>query len=234
MAQCGVASRRKCEEMIQDGTVTVNGKTVVELGTVIDDKKDTVLCGGKPITGSAKKYYILNKPSRCITSNSDPQGRKTIFDIIKSEDRLFAVGRLDYDSEGLLIVTNDGSFANRISHPRYQVSKTYEVLTRERPKKDQLAMLEGGMYVEGEKTSKARVKVKGNRNGRTVSAITICEGRKRQVRRMYASAGLTVVSLKRTHIGAFSDTSLKPGSYRKLKKKERELIISGGTKNENV
>jgi len=228
MAACGVASRRKCEEIIRGGNVTVNGNTVSEIGTKIDDASDTVCLDGKRLTRSPEIYYVLNKPAGYITTNSDERDRKTVFDLVRDETRLFAVGRLDRDSEGLLILTNDGSFAQKVSHPRNRIPKTYEVVTGEPLDRRRTGMLEKGMYIDGYRTSPAKVRVCGTRGRDTVSRITLCEGRKRQVRKMYASMGLTVKKLTRIRIGGFSDQTLKQGSYRKLTQEEIDYILQGG------
>ena len=228
MASCGVASRRKCEGIIEAGKVTVNGSAVTEPGTKIDTASDTVYVDGKKLSLPSRKYYILNKPTGYVTSNSDEYGRKTVFNIVKNSTRLFAVGRLDRDSEGLLILTNDGSFAQQISHPRNGISKTYEVITKEKPNKDRIRSLERGMYIDGYRTAPAEVHMAGRRNGGTVTRITLCEGRKRQVRKMFAAAGLSVKRLKRISIGNFSDQNLRSGAYRKLKHHELKLILQRG------
>ena len=227
MAACGVASRRKCEEIIAQGAVTVNGDIVTEAGTKIDDNSDEVRVRGKQLILSHKKYYIMNKPSGYVTTNADEFGRNTVFDLIRDKDRIFAVGRLDRDSAGLLILTNDGEFAQKISHPKNQIPKTYEVVTKEKPDKQQIKMLEKGMYIDGYRTSRAKVRLGSGRNGNAVSRITLYEGKNRQVRKMYASVGLSVKRLTRIEIGNFSDRSLKAGAYRKLKKKEIELMLQG-------
>jgi 23S rRNA pseudouridine2605 synthase len=229
MASCGVASRRKCEGIIKAGNVSVNGSAVTEPGTKIDTGSDTVHVNGNKISQPSKKYYILNKPAGYVTSNSDEYGRKTVFDIVTDNGRLFAVGRLDRDSEGLLILTNDGSFAQQVSHPRNGVSKTYEVFTKEKPDKDRIRSLEQGMYIDGYRTAPAEVHIAGRYNGSTVTRITLCEGRKRQVRKMFAAAGLSVKRLKRIRIGNFSDQKLRSGAYRKLKENEIKLILQGGS-----
>ena len=230
MAECGVASRRKCEAIIERGDVTVNGNKVTEVGTKIDDTSDAVSVYGKQLALASKKYYIMNKPAGLVTTNSDELGRQTVFDLIGDKKRLFAVGRLDRDSAGLLILTNDGAFAQEVSHPRNRIPKTYEVLTKEKPEPRQIHMLEKGMYIDGYRTSPAKTSLEGIRNGNTVTRITLCEGRKRQVRKMYASAGLSIKRLRRIRIGGFSDSSLKIGAYRKLKRNEIDLILQGGEK----
>jgi pseudouridine synthase len=228
MAACGVASRRKCEEIIGQGVVTVNGSVVTEVGTKIDEDSDQVCVHGKKLTLSPKKYYIMNKPAGYVTTNADEFGRKTVFDFLKDQDRIFAVGRLDRDSAGLLILTNDGEFSQEVSHPKNRIPKTYEVFTKGKPNQEQISMLAKGIYIDGYRTSRAKVRLAGMRNGNAVSRITLCEGKNRQVRKMYASVGLPVKRLTRIGIGGFSDRSLKPGAYRRLKKKEIALILQGG------
>ena len=227
MAECGVASRRKCEEIIEEGAVTVNGAVVTEKGTKIDEDSDQVRVHGNKLKLSPKKYYIMNKPAGYVTTNEDEFGRKTVFDLLKDKDRMFAVGRLDRDSAGLIILTNDGEFSQEISHPTNRIPKTYEVVTKQKPDQEQIRMMEKGMYIDGYRTSRAHVRLAGMRNGKAVSLITLCEGKNRQVRKMYASAGLSVKKLARIEIGRFSDKSLRSGAYRKLKKKEIELMMQG-------
>ncbi len=225
MAECGVASRRKCEEFIRMGRVRVNGQTVTRLGTKVDEEKDEVVFNGEKLNAPSRKYYIVNKPSGYITSNSDPGGRKVIFDLVPDNNRLFAVGRLDRDTEGLIVLTNDGEFANNVAHPRNSITKTYEVTTLEFPDERQISLLKKGMLIDGYRTSPAKVKILREVRGKTVTMITICEGRNRQIRKMFDAAGLSVVNLRRTAIGGFRDTKLKPGRSRELSGTELDLIL---------
>jgi 23S rRNA pseudouridine2605 synthase len=228
MASCGVASRRKCEQIIAAGEVTVNGTVVTVPGTKVDDEKDEVTCRGEKLAAKKKVYLIVNKPAGYLTTSSDPHGRKTVFDLVDTADRLFAVGRLDKDTEGLIILTNDGDTANRIAHPRNEVPKTYEVHTAQLPSKLQLNKLAGGMIIDGYRTRKAVVSVLRPDKRESVTRITICEGRNRQIRKMFSAVGLDVRKLKRTAIGRLTGKGLAPGKSRPLSAAELDLVLDGG------
>jgi len=233
MAACGAGSRRRCEEYILQGGVTVNGRVVRELGITIDEENDDVRFRGRRLVLPPRKYYVLNKPRGYVTTARDEYGRPTVFDLVKEKERLFAVGRLDRDSEGLLLLTNDGAFAERVSHPRYGVPKTYEVTVRGRVSRALAARFTEGIFVRGERTAAREASVVSASSGRSVIRIVLCEGKKRQVRRMCAAVGLDVVRLKRIGIGMFSDARLRPGEYRALDGEDRERILAGGNRHEH-
>ncbi|GAB2718512.1 pseudouridine synthase [Paenibacillus thermoaerophilus] len=223
LAQAGVASRRKCEEYILAGRVKVNGLTVNTLGTKVDPNKDEIRVDDKPIRSQDKVYLMLYKPKGYISSVTDPRGRRTVMDLVKSVGvRVYPVGRLDYDSEGLLIMTNDGEFANALTHPRHHVPKTYLATVKGVPHGSQLEKLAAGIELEDGVTAPAEVEYQDvdlDAN-ESVIRITIYEGRNRQVRRMFEAIGCTVVRLKRIAIGPLQLGGLSRGKHRPLTPQE--------------
>ncbi|MBD2846804.1 rRNA pseudouridine synthase [Paenibacillus sp. IB182496] len=236
MAQAGVASRRKCEALIQAGKVQVNGETVTELGFKADPKDD-ITVGGKPIKHERKLYLMLNKPKGVITSASDPQGRKIVADYLKGiKERVYPVGRLDYDTEGLLLLTNDGEFANLLTHPSHHVPRTYLATVRGVPHGSKLEKLAAGIKLEDGMTAPAEVEyhdVSPDDKHATI-AITIHEGRNRQVRRMFEAIGHPVSRLKRVRIGDLGLANLQRGKFRHLTPQEIKALQSSGSKPHNV
>lgn len=228
LARAGVASRRGAEELIRAGRVTVNGK-VAQLGQKADPESDAVKLDNKRLQFPEPEiYFLLNKPEGHITTRSDPEGRPTVFDLVPASlrKRLIAVGRLDYDTEGLLILTDDGQFANRVAHPRYGCTKTYEVKVKGRPGDDRLDRLRRGMTIDGYRTAPARVVALKRRLGGRQSEsnswweIEIQEGRTRQIREMFARIGFPVQRLRRVAIGGVRDPRLPKGSFRELTRSE--------------
>ena len=227
LAQCGAASRRKCEELIAQGRVRVNGAVITQMGVQVEPG-DTVTLDGKPMLPEERKYYILyHKPMGEICTASDPQGRATVLDLFRDiPARLFPVGRLDYDSEGLLLLTNDGALAQRMLHPAREVDKTY--LTRVAGDVPVAAVrsLRSGVMLDGRMTSPAGVQVIRRTGVETVLLVTIHEGRNRQVRRMFEAVGFQVVLLRRVRFGPLELGGLKRGQWRELTPAEVEQICS--------
>lgn len=223
MARAGVASRRHCEEMIVAGLVKVNGRVVTELGTKVDPARDKIQVAGRslPAVKEQKYYLIMYKPRGYVTTMRDEKGRKKVSDLVKDvKARVYPVGRLDYDSEGLLLMTNDGDLTYGLTHPRHMIPRTYLVRVAGFPGADRLLQLEKGVALADGVTSKATVKVVGEKEGNALLEITIYEGRNRQVRRMFDYVGHPVLRLKRIRFGNLSLEGLKPGEYRHLKQEE--------------
>lgn len=220
LAESGVASRRGADELIKNGVVKINGK-IASLGDEVDfDALVTV--EGKPVSKVKNyDYYIMNKPKGYICSVKDDKGRKTVMDLLPpSKRRLFPVGRLDYDSEGLLILTNDGELTFRLTHPKNEIPKTYLVKTEKQVTDSDLAKLRAGVYIDGVKTQKCNIKlIETSKNGSKLH-ITITEGKNRQVRKMFETVGNEVVFLKRIKIGDLTISGLDRGEVRALTKNE--------------
>ena len=233
MASCGVASRRKCEELILQGLVKVNGTVITELGFKVNPEKDVVLYKDVNIKKEEeKKYILLNKPEGYITSVKDERGRKTILDIVKVKERIYPIGRLDYDTSGLLILTNDGDIYNKIIHPRVQVDKTYIALCKGVFSEEEIEKFKSGIDIGGYITADANLKVlQVKRDSRTgvknsFVEITIHEGKNRQIRKMCSALNHDVITLKRIKLGEITLGDLKKGDYRDLTKKELDYINS--------
>lgn len=221
LAQCSVASRRAAEHLIETGEVKVNGK-IAKLGDKVNPKKDVVTINDKKIKLCDKKYYImLNKPRGFVTTMKDEKNRKCVADLVKDLPvKLYPVGRLDKDSEGLLLMTNDGDFANDISHPKSHISKTYRVTVKPGITEDQMTKMLIGMEIDGRISRPASVQVVSQREDRDVIEIVLTEGRNRQIRKMCESLGLEVAKLKRIKIGQLKLGMLKIGDWRELSKDE--------------
>jgi pseudouridine synthase len=232
LAGCGIASRRAAERLISAGRVRVNGEIVAELGTRVEPGVDRVEVDGGLVTPPpAKVYLAVNKPPGFVTTTSDPRGRATVLDLVPSLGRLFPAGRLDADSEGLLLLTNDGELANRVMHPRYGCEKEYRALVRGTPTLQALEQLRNGIDLEEGRTAPARVAADGPaEGGRHWLRVTLREGRKRQVRRMLAAVGLPVERLQRVRIGPLQLGNLPPGRSRPLGRSEVAALraASGG------
>ncbi|RUM41413.1 MAG: pseudouridine synthase [Desulfocapsa sp.] len=228
MAHAGVASRRKCEKIIESRRVQVDGKTVTAMGVKITPGKERVTVDGKDIGAAERHIYILlNKPKGYVTTVADPQGRPIVTSFLQNvKERVFPVGRLDLDTEGALLLTNDGELTQAILHPSNEVYKTYEALVKGVPKSAALQSLEVGIMVENRKTAPAKVVFKEKNQQNSVVQITIHEGRKRQVKKMFQAIGHPVISLKRLAYGDLGLGKLTPGKYRFLTKKELNLIFS--------
>ncbi|MBZ2040230.1 pseudouridine synthase family protein [Streptococcus sanguinis] len=222
IAHAGIASRRKAEELIRQGKVSINGQVVRELATNVKSG-DRVEVEGQPIYNEEKVYYLLNKPRGVISSVSDDKGRKTVVELLPQvKERIYPVGRLDWDTSGILILTNDGDFTDEMIHPRNEIDKVYVARVKGLANKEVLRPLTRGIEIEGRKTKPAVyeiIKVDQAKN-RSVVQLTIHEGRNHQVKKMFQAVGLQVDKLSRTRFGHLDLTGLKPGEYRKLNKKE--------------
>lgn len=226
IAQAGIASRRKAETLITDGRVEINGKIVKELGTKVN-RSDEVKVNGVPLTKENLVYVMMYKPRGVITSVSDDKKRKTVIDLVKEiPERIYPVGRLDYDTSGLLLLTNDGELDNRLTHPKYEVEKTYIAKVKGELKNEDLKALRTGVVVDKKKTAPAKAKViKFNRdNSTSILSLTIHEGRNHQVKNMLAAIGHPVIKLSRESYGFLNLKGLTPGESRMLKPHEVEQL----------
>jgi 23S rRNA pseudouridine2605 synthase len=220
LARAGIGSRRACEELIADGRVTVNGD-VATLGARVDPEHDEIEVDGSLVpVAEGLVHYLLNKPAGVVTTLADPEGRPTVADLVPPSPRVFPVGRLDADTEGLLVVTNDGPLAHRLTHPSFGIEKEYVALVAGDPRPADLRALRKGVALDDGMTAPARVAVVGPSTLR----ITIHEGRNRQVRRMCDAVGLPVLRLVRTRIGPVTDRRLRPGAWRPLTPREVQLL----------
>jgi len=237
MSRHGLASRRACEEIIASGKVKVNGKIVTTPGTSVDPNRDRVEVDGRRLGNEEQKVYILlNKPRGYLSTVKDPGGRKIVTDLLKDiKERIYPVGRLDYDSEGLLLLTNDGDLAYRLTHPGHSVPKTYKVRIKGIPFKKTLETLEGGVMLEDGITAPATINLIDQYEGNALLEVTISEGRNRQIRRMFDAVGHEVLRLKRTRVGSLSLGDLKSGQYRQLQDDEvNALYKKYGLKREKI
>ena len=218
IANAGITSRRSAEKLIDSGKVSLNGKVITNLGVKADPSKDKIRINGKLLSHSEPKLYILlNKPSGYITSLKDPEGRPTVMDLLKKiRQRVYPVGRLDYDTEGLLIITNDGRFANTLMHPRYKVLKTYLVKIKGQISEKSMKHLTEGVHINGRKAAPIAIKKKGLREKNSWIEITLQEGRNRQIKRMLEILGYRVIKLKRTSYGSLNLKGVPLGAYRFL------------------
>ena len=216
LAAAGIDSRRNCEELIVAGVVRVNRKVVDELPAFVDPDKDVITVHGKRIQAAQKVYFLLNKPKGVICTNRDPQGRKKAIDLVRTPARIFCAGRLDVDTTGIIILSNDSELANKLSHPRYGLAKTYVVGIKGQIAGDQIDKLKKGIWLAEGKTGKASAKILKRGHKESLIEVTIRQGLNRQIRRMLAKVGLPVKSLKRTKIGKLTSRGLGVGKFRKL------------------
>lgn len=222
LATAGIASRRKCEELIKNGEIKVNGQVVLNLATTIDEKKDKVeYKGGVLSLPSSFIYLKMNKPKGYASTSSDEKGRKTIFDLVEDKSvRLFNVGRLDYDTEGLILLTNDGDFANRVIHPSFEIEKEYVVTVEGKMQESEFAVLRKGAVVNGERMPEAKVKPISFDGKFTKLSVVITEGQNHQVRRMFEAIGRNIRLLKRVRIGQVRLGNLYRGKTKPLTEEE--------------
>ena len=228
ISQAGLASRRAAEKLIAEGRVSVNGETVHEMGTKADPARDDIRVDGRRVKAAERpRYILLYKPTGYVTTRSDPQRRPTVVDLLGGvREYVYPVGRLDYDTEGLLLLTNDGELAARLTHPRHGVERTYEARVAGMPDEAAVERLRRGIPLDGKRTLPAEVSVlnkrQADRDG--ILSITIREGRNRQVRRMLEAVGHPVKKLARVGIGPLSDRGLKPGTWRELTAQELRVL----------
>lgn len=237
LSRHGIASRRDAEQMILSGRVSVNGRQVKELGTKADPDCDRIAVDGKLLQTQAPEfvYLLLNKPTGVVCTCDDPQGRRTVLDLLPAQYRhVYPVGRLDYNSSGALILTNDGEFANYLMHPRHHVAKTYEVWVKDIPSQQTLQQWQQGIILEGKRTLPAKVSIQqiaentapqSRQNPRTKLQIVLSEGRNRQIRKVAELLGHPVLALHRSAIASISLASLRVGAYRLLNKQEIQSLI---------
>ena len=228
LAECGLASRRNCETLVTDGRVKINGKKVTNLATEVNEETDLVSVDDKPVKPIGKHLYILlNKPKGYVCTTSDEHGRKTVMDFFAGKyegKRLFPVGRLDYDTEGMLLLTTDGDLSNRLMHPRNEITKTYVAKIEGEISEEELNKLREGVVLDGVKTKKSKVKLLGYDGKISRIEVVISEGRNRQVRRMFESINRDVVFLKRVAIGEIKLGGLYRGNFRELKPNEIDYL----------
>ncbi len=227
ISNSGYTSRRKAEELILKGLVKVNGNTVYELGVKVSSS-DLIEIDGYILKNENKVYYLLNKPRGIITSTSDDKGRKTVVDLINTNVRIYPVGRLDYDTTGALILTNDGELANLIMHPKSQIDKVYIAKVKGLIGKVQILKLQNGVIVDGVKTSKAKARILSydKKTDTSIVELTIHEGRNHQVKKMFNAIGYDVLKLKRERIAFLSIKDMKSGDYRLLNPKEVKKLYN--------
>jgi len=227
ISNSGVTSRRKAEELILDGKVTVNGEIITTLGTKVKES-DKITVNGILLESEEKVYYLLNKPREIISSVKDDKNRKTVVDLVNDNKRIYPIGRLDYDTTGAIILTNDGELANLLMHPKNKIDKTYVAKIEGFLNPKELMTLKNGVIIDGVKTSKAKVKTRkiDNKNNTSIVEITIHEGKNHQVKKMFENVNHNVLKLKRERIAFLTLDGLKSGEYRKINHKEVTILYN--------
>lgn len=227
IANSGYTSRRKAEELILKGHVRVNGETIFELGTKVGPS-DMIEVDGSLLDNNEKVYFLLNKPRGVITSTSDDKGRKTVVDLIRTDKRIYPVGRLDYDTTGALILTNDGELANLLMHPKNNIEKVYVAKIKGLIGKKELSKLANGVYIDGVKTAKGKTRITNydKKSDASIVELTIHEGRNHQVKKMFEALGYTVLKLKRERIAFLDIGKLKSGEYVELSPKDVKRLYN--------
>lgn len=220
VANAGVSSRREIKHLLKTETLTVNGKRVTESGTRIHPEKDNILLNGKKITKPGFVYYLLNKPMGYISTTADEYGRDNVISLIDTTQRIYPIGRLDKDTHGLIILTNDGEITHKLTHPRYHVPKVYRLIIAEKPTDRQVNLFQTGILLEDGITLPAEIQVASSSKQNTTLLVTLHEGRNRQIRRMCEAVGIDLLDLERISFGPIKLGSLPTGEYRKLSEKE--------------
>ena len=226
LAHCGIASRRECEVLISEGRVEVNGQVIDRQGTTVEPGKDKIRVDGEPVREERKVYYLVNKPRGYLCTNSDEHGRPRVVDLVPEQKRIYTVGRLDEDSEGLILLTNDGTLANVVTHPKYEVDKTYRLLVRGSVPPDAAEKIESGVWLSDGKTAPAHIRRINRKGPNTIVTVTLWEGRNRELRRMFAKVGLRVQSLTRTAIGPLRMEGMPQGAWRRVDRRELAFVFS--------
>jgi len=226
LAHCGIASRRDCETLIEEGRVEVNGDVVTRLGTTIDPSEDRVRVDGEQVNEEKKVYYLVNKPRGYLCTNRDDHGRPRVIELVPEQRRIYTVGRLDEDSEGLILLTNDGTLANVVTHPRYEVDKTYKLLVRGSVARDAMKKIESGVWLAEGKTAPAHVRRITRKGPNTLVTVTMWEGRNRELRRIFAKVGLRVQTLLRAAVGTLKLEGMPTGAWRRVHPRERAFAFA--------
>jgi 23S rRNA pseudouridine2605 synthase len=225
LSSAGIASRRAAEQIILDGRVSVNGAVVDRLGSRADPAVDDIRVDGKPLRPQTPRYILLNKPSGYITTMQDERGRRTVMDLVSTPERVFPVGRLDRDTEGLLLLTNDGVVAHRVMHPRFELEKEYEILTPGMPRPEALQQLRDGVRIDGRMVRPSEVRILRETDRGIVLRVTLHEGLHHVVRRIMDSVGIPVEKLRRTRIGPLSVRGIERGAYRDMRPGELASLL---------